>query len=654
MARRFPLPPAQDPFVNTPLISLGPGDDGAERFWITSWNSVSGTQAIMITEDGREEIHRFADHPGFYSAGPETSTDRAGGDTLWLCGDLSTVVRYDLRTREQSQHATGAPYALMFGGMIVDNDSGKIFGMAFPPPEPTAISFDFRNGRPGSVFRDVCAEHYQTSHFANGDGTYTLLACNPDLALLRWDPAADTVSKTLLSELLDHPVRWTDRAAIMATIADDDGRVYLPGAGWYVPLEQRLMPGPDAGQSMTWFARHGDRAWGSSMVGEMLILSTWDMSTGKITELCRIPDGTVHGVRMTASGRIVAVTMFGTFYLVDADDGSLLLAKHVPTDSIGHVDCLRRIDADRLLGTTFITQRFWSLDLRSGAGEDLGRAAPGRGEVLQTWKIKNKVYLAAYTGSELLEYDPDRSARFPENPRIVAKAPTGMRPVAAADDGRVIFYSSNHTYGELGCVLTRYDTETGLASYADDPLPGQAIRSLVVNADGSALLAGTAMEADCHSRPPSDDHCLFARIDATTLEATATTVAPTGTITARVPGPIDGDRYLAVITGRYDDHDQTRWLGLTDEGSLPAITLADTRPLPDEGSAVVATGVPGLFVLRNPRGFTLWDFRGTEPVRLETVCDDPTAYSCHIHNGSIHVLLPTEVLIDDDLLARFR
>ncbi|GAB3759403.1 ligand-binding sensor domain-containing protein [Microlunatus parietis] len=647
MARRFALPPAQDPFVNTPLISLGPGADGAERFWITSWNSVSGTQAIMITEDGRSEQHRFPDHPGFYSAGPEDA------DTLWLCGDLAKIIRYDLRTRAVEQFDTGAPYALMFGGMVVDPVSGKLFGLAFPPPDPTAISFDFRNRTPGSVTPNPCAEHYSASHFANGDGTFTLLAFNPDLALLRWDPATDRVSRTLVSELLGRPVRWTDRSTISATITDDTGHVYLPEVGWYDPLGQRLADGPEASARMNWFALRDGTAWGAAMAGEMLTVARWDLASGKITELCRIPDGTIQGTRLTESGRIVAVTMFGTFYLIDAEDGSLLHARHVPSDSIGHVDCLRRIDQDRLLGTTFITQRFWSLDLRTGEGEDLGRAAPGGGEVLQTWKIDNRVYLAAYTGAELVEYDPGRAARFPENPRIVAKPATGMRPVAAADDGRVIFYSSNHHYGELGCVITRYDTGTGLARYADDPLPGQAIRSLVLDSAGTALLAGTTMDADCESAPPSDDHCLFTRIDAESLAVIMTTKAPAGTRIARVRGAIDQDRFLATLTGTFDGRSEKRWLVLPAAGPWPELTLADTRPLPEAATVVVPTGTAGLFVLRTPSGFALWDFRGDNPVRLADVCDDPKAYACEIQDGSLHVLLPDAVLVDDELLSRF-
>lgn len=38
---RVPIPSGRDPFVNTPLLALGPGEDGSERFWISTWNDSS-------------------------------------------------------------------------------------------------------------------------------------------------------------------------------------------------------------------------------------------------------------------------------------------------------------------------------------------------------------------------------------------------------------------------------------------------------------------------------------------------------------------------------------------------------------------------------------------------------------------------------------
>jgi len=57
-------------------------------------------------------------------------------------------------------------------------------------------------------------------------------------------------------------------------------------------------------------------------------------------------------------------------------------------------------------GTPFITQRFWEVDFRTRRGRDCGRATSGVGEVLQTWSLRGKVYLASYTRGELVEYDP--------------------------------------------------------------------------------------------------------------------------------------------------------------------------------------------------------------------------------------------------------
>ena len=126
----------------------------------------------------------------------------------------------------------------------------------------------------------------------------------------------------------------------------------------------------------------------------------------------------------------------------------------------------------------YITQRFWIIDTEKGKGFDAGRAAPGRGEVLRVWNIGDKIYMASYTEGILTEYDPAERINFPENPRIVAHPPTGMRPFAHTDDGICLYYSCNHHYGNYGCVLTRYNTQTGEAFYLDDPLPLQNITSL--------------------------------------------------------------------------------------------------------------------------------------------------------------------------------
>ena len=58
--KRFPIPKTRDPFVNTPLLPVGPDKRGRERFWISSCNMNSGCLAALVNEDGEQRIYRFA------------------------------------------------------------------------------------------------------------------------------------------------------------------------------------------------------------------------------------------------------------------------------------------------------------------------------------------------------------------------------------------------------------------------------------------------------------------------------------------------------------------------------------------------------------------------------------------------------------------
>ena len=49
---RVPTPKTRDPFVNTPLLSLGLDETGEERFWIATCNCCVGCQGVMFTNRG--------------------------------------------------------------------------------------------------------------------------------------------------------------------------------------------------------------------------------------------------------------------------------------------------------------------------------------------------------------------------------------------------------------------------------------------------------------------------------------------------------------------------------------------------------------------------------------------------------------------------
>ncbi|MBP1993784.1 hypothetical protein [Paenibacillus eucommiae] len=641
---RAAIPPCRDPFINTFLLPLGPGEDGEERFWISSWNGKSGSMGVLVTESGKERVYRFSPpNYGFYSAAQEDQ------DTLWLCGDLSKVVRLTLSTGAIEEYDTGAPSALVFQGMAIDHKTGKLFAAAYPESRTAGFSFDYLNRRPVKVYPDTCKELYMCSSFPAGEGTHCVVIYNPGISVLHWDPLAEEMEAVSLMELAgDQQAPLSKSYGISRLIRNDEGQCYFPDRGWYNPITRSLTrEGPRPEEEMTWFAVSGHLAWGASYDANHMKVGLWDMNQGQVAIICTIPDCTAGSVNLTADRKIVAVNLYGEFYRYDGLTGVLELFRSLPTDSIAEVDCLRRIDKDRLLGTPFITQRFWEINLQTGEGKDFGRAAPGVGEILQTWKLGEKIYMAAYTESELVEYDPGKRACFPENPRVVAKPPGGMRPVAAADRGSILFYASSHYYGKLGCTLTKYDTATGVALYNDDPLPGQTMRSLCPDNSTESLLAGTTMCADVNSCVPVSSLCYFARIDIDDLSVIETIAAPPGTKLATVHGPIGVGEYLCSVTGDFPENAGYWFILSVDNFSVPE--LDQMQPLPPHMQKLIPTDIPGLFVFHIHDQIELWDMRGRPS--MQVLYKDPDVYHCHSEGASVYLVKSKEILILENCLV---
>ena len=638
--RRAPIPSGRDPFVNAPLISAGRADNGEERFWISTWNSNVGCLGALVTESGEARLYRFDGehlHPGFYSAVLEDN------DTLWLCGDLSQVVRLTLSSGALEVFETGAPSALVFEGMALDPTTGKLFALAFPYTTPTAFSFDTRAGQPVKVHTDLGLEHYMRFSFPNGDGTYTFILHSPGESLLHWDPRTEAVEVIRFHDALGS--EDTNGGTTYCAIDDERGYRYLPNAGWYDPRRRCFVgEGPRPAREMTWFARRGERAWGVHCRKGDAEIARWDMTGSEVREVCTIPDTHLLNTNVTAAGKIVSVGMYGDFYRFDGEIGALERSRRLPTDSYGAVDCLCRIDADRLLGTPFITQRFWEVNLRIGLGYDCGKAAPGVGEVLRTWKLGAKVYMAAYTGGELVEYDPTQHPHFPENPRVVADPPGGMRPVSQAEDGRHLYYSCSAEYGKLGSTLTRYDTVTGAARYHLNPLPDQQIVSLQYDRPTHSLLCGTTFYADCQSAPPSTDVCYFARVDADTLAVRDQVAAPPGAHSAAVEGPLPDGRYLCACAPGAE-HRGAYWF-LLDPVALAVPPASAWVTAPAGLQALRYTGRPGHFVLRLGPRLEVWHFRDDPRGRcVRVLTTEADGYGLWVQDDSVYYARQKEIVI---------
>lgn len=642
---RVPIPRTRDPFVNTPLLSLGTDRQGIESFWISTWNANVGCLGVKVNEMGDCRVYRFPDprFGGFYSAAPENER------ILWLWGWLDEVVRLDLSTGRWRTFSTGAPRALVFAGMARDPHTGKLFAAAFAPPQIEAVVFDPATGRTVKRFSAFSRQHYLRASFPNGDGSHTVFLQCPGLDLVRWDPRDDSLRVRTLQKTIDPEAAGP---SIERRITDDNGRQYLPGHGWFNPRSWDFeTSGPRPSKEMAWFGRRGNLAYGcASQQNDNAAIWEWNLETGGMREICKIPDTSHFNLGLTRSGKVVDVNLYGVFHRLDAATGALECCRPLPTDSIGQVDCLVRIDRDRLLGTPFITQRFWEANRRTKQGFDCGRAAPGCGEVLQTWKIGGKIYLAAYGGGELLEYDPRQPPHFPENPRVVADPPGGMRPVAAADDGRHIFYACSRHYGLLGSVLARHDTRTGETRCCPDPLPDQKVVSLQYDRATNRLVFGTSMDADCQSRPPTSDECYFGLIDANDLRVYTRVPAPKDTVCALLYGSMGDGRCLCACHGDFPEG--IPWFGL--DVRMPRVPERSAmRFLAKEILGMRSAGRPGYFVQHIGKRIELWDMRA-EPARVGILARRFNGYGFFVQEDSVYLATRRAILVLDGCLKGLR
>lgn len=646
-ARRVAVPPCRDPFINNLLYPVPTRPGKPERFWITTWNSIAGCTGALVAEDGSYRLYPFADplRAGFYSVAAEDP------DTLWLWGWLSEVTRLDLKTGRYESFPTGAPSALVFHGMAHDPATGKLFAIAHAHGAGiTAVSFDTRARQTARLYEEAALDWCLHGAYHNDDGTHTVIAECPGTSLLHWDPQAETMRPRRLREGFD-ALEDLASASYYRLLQDDDGRLYFPGHGWYDPVRRRfLKTGPRPNQEMTWFARHGGEVLGARYAGASATVSAWELASGNVREVAEFTDSTIQGVNLTQSGKLVGVSTYGEFTRRNLETGRLELSRLLPTNAIQHTDCLRMIDDERLLGTPFITQRFWEVNLKTGRGYDCGRAAPGGGEILQTWNLGGRIYMAEYGGGRLVEYDPSVHPHFPENPRTVANPPHSMRPIAAADDGRNLFYSCSAPYGHLGGAVTRYDTVTGASLTAVDPIPNHRLISLAYDRQAQRLLGGTVFTADCDSCPPVSVACYLAVLSPDDLTVQQQIEAPSGTTAVHALGALGRGRWLFQCSGAITVGDEVLSRLLLEVGGepleMPALDTA--RRVPEDWGTILPATKPGQFVVQVGSQVELWDL--SRHKRLEVLYTRAAGRRLFVDGTTVLLLGNTDILVVKDAL----
>lgn len=636
------IPATRDPFVNAQLVPAGiDRKTGEERFWASTWNSNSGCIGALVTPTGKNKIFRF-DYDkkqfGYYGA------SYGGNDIMWLSGFLDEVMMLDLESGETKSWKTGLPHDLSASGLVYDSVTKKVFSAAYCMGDlkRKAFSFNTQSESVAATYEDIPLKNNQLRYsIRNNDGTYTFINAVPYVELLWWDPVNEKI------EVISENFETENIGDYWTVVRRGDGAIYIPHYGWFDPILRKFAEGPMASREATWFALKDNMVYGAeySESGNSTLYK-WNMDTGKITRIIEIPDASTYNLRLTSDGQIVCINMYGYFYRINPDTCAIECSIKLETDAVGHIDCLYRINEERLLGTPFITQRFYEINLKTGEECDLGRATGGCGEVLKVKGFEGKIYMASYTKGQLVEYDPNLPANFPENPRVVVHPPQpAMRPVALCCDSESIYYSCSHEYGFLGSMLIKYTPAKGVSEFADNPVPDRMIRSMFYDEKSGSIIAGTTYQADCNSCVPKTDRCVLARIDAKSLKTAAVIEAPDTYENAVVCGLLKDNTYLCSFMGGIN---KKLWKGL-DAGEFKYCDYSLPEELNKyENINVLYAGKPGHFVVIAGDSIELWDL--ALGAKIKKICDASGYYNIFLQDSSMYLVYRQEIHIYEDCI----
>ncbi len=604
------LPPTRDTFANGSLTELGSG-----WWWTSSWNGGDGCCGVKFDLNGNHRTFRFA--PGKFGGGMY-GVASAGQGRIWCTSFSDELYFLDPEQGECIRYGIDdkGAHGMIFHGLALDENTGKILILCRSVRKMCSIAVVV-DSRTQKVLK-----HYEKLPTLNthprycgrtSRGEHVFSHVQPSTDIIVWNPERETLEVRISSDV---PTDGYFRPLLTA-----DGRIYMYGK-WYRVDDGQMIPGPAAPLEMRYFAESDGMAWGlSDHTSGNGRLYRWQIDSGHLTALCDLPDCSINNFRLVA-GKIICVTSYGFFYRIDAMSGTIETSSRFDSDAFGDPDCFIMSAPGRLLGTTFINQRFFEIDLASGAGQDLGRAAGGMvGEVLRVAKINGKVYMATYNRGELVEYDPGRHANYPENPRtVMLPRHHAQRPVGLCCDGQNIFYVCNRTYGLTGSTLIKYTPGSGKSQIIEDPFPGLAFRNILYDRAHRIIISGASIHADGRSAAPTRQEAGVLLIDPENLEVRHFTPLPFWLVTPY--GPLADGRILLDAKG-----DERAAAFLFDLDTLSFEELSTPPEWNLTKNCIHYPGIPGIFVVRQEDGVFLWDVKRMEVIRR--LCDTPHKLIVH-------------------------
>lgn len=626
------VPKSRDPFVNTRVIPAGVDPKtGFERFWTSSYNANAGSTGVLTDEWGNAKIIKFGKpYYGFYSS---VYTE---DNILWLWGTMDKICSYNPDSGEFNRYDTGANGSLVFAGMPYDPVTKRVFTAVSTPPLAEGAVFDTATKETFRIYKGEWSHKYISNSFPNGDGTFTIIITTPGTGFYRWNPATCEIT---LMQSFSHDDHVSNSRLII------DNKYYVPEKGWYDPLKNVFTEGPRPEEEASWLAYDEENklVYGGVNQSSDCTIVRWDMTSGKVEKLYTIKNCYPSTISFTKDFTAIAINLYGYFYRINLKEKCMEACSRLDTDEYGNTDCIMRVDEKTLMGTPFITQRFWTVDLETGKGVDCGRVVEAAGQVNLTWNMDGIVYMACYTSGELSRYDPKLPLFYPENPCVVVHPPKpAMRPVAGADDNESLYYICDNEYGLPGCMIVKYNTKNNRSQFVKDVLPGQQIRSMYYDPEQKVLVGGSTAEGDCGSYMPEVFETFFSIIDPITLSVVKTVKAPEGTYYAKVIGLLGNQKALV------------RHAGQTNVWNYGNDTF-ETLEIPgfafDKISKFIPTRKPALYVILNETDLELWNL--SEKKKVATLAKEVSPCRIITDREHIHLHKGNQITVLDNALKGF-
>jgi streptogramin lyase len=457
---------------------------GRELFAVTNMNEVTGTELILIDFDrDRSEIYRAPAGAGSWNV-REVSGDRLVIGTFYD----GTFLIFDLKSKRFINHVRFAKEEYLWNTAM--GGDGRVYSGTYP------------GGRLGALDLATCTVEDCGAPAA------------PNLYLRYVSPTHD--GRVLCSFSSEKPVEklYDPRTRTWADVPESIKGVSMGGVwdGRFI-AGKRLFDGPDFTPHAPAFpvppADKGDWYMDVTLTSDRWLVlrqgnAVYGWRKGDAT-LTKLADVDLRGGRymaITEGGRLLGIR--GQDYFVCKPGDTSLDLRAIPGDSDPRNLLFLRVDErGRIWSGAPFGQTLCYLDPRTRKAVNTRTVCDGGGEVYDVACRGGRVYAAAYSGGDIVEYTPDQpwDQWNNKNPRALATVSPGyIRPVAGigfGPDGK-LYSGWMARYGTYGGAVAITDPVSGKTELIENPLGEQAVEGLAVDPrpDARAAYVGTSLSAN--------------------------------------------------------------------------------------------------------------------------------------------------------------